>query len=589
MLKKNFVGGIISSAFPFVAVAIMMASCDETYDLNKLEGDIHLFENGLSVPVGSTDKFYLEDFMPESDILTVVDGKYAIKYSGDFETSLELPEMTLDPLTVGGEAILNFYESLTVVPEIKALLDYVDYTGGPIPSVPGVELIVPKAHAPIHEQVENFRYTITGLPKEIVNFQSASVKEGNMITLRLHAEGFPKTITHLTFDFEIKPPKQLKIHPVENDIWRDVDGFYHIEHDLPVMDGKLDDMVSFALDSISFFPALQPDSEGNISVDAELDFYGTIDINEPFDVEEWTPILDLNIQFTSTQLEVENVTACLEANVDPVETVQELGDLPDLLKDPEICLDLETVTMNMAIDNGAPIALEADLNFMSTFYDGTSSPLITTAAPIAIAANTVQNLYITNDQDKVGESGFTYISNLNELVYRVPRSIKVNAAAKVPATDLTVNLGEEYNVKIDYNLNVPISFGGDMTLSYNDEINDLGADLSQISDYVDCVELVGKVQSSLPIDLNMTLAPIDANGNEISDIQLSKIPTIKANATTQLNIEVSATPDALSKFDGIKFSLLGTAGNGGELNPMQYVQFSGVCLRLPNGITVMSE
>ena len=75
LIKKSVALSLIASA------VCMTTGCDDTYDINKISGEMQLFENGLSAPAGNTTKFYLTKFIPENDILTVRNNRYAIHFS----------------------------------------------------------------------------------------------------------------------------------------------------------------------------------------------------------------------------------------------------------------------------------------------------------------------------------------------------------------------------------------------------------------------------------------------------------------------------------------------------------------------------
>lgn len=585
LIKFNSSVRILRAIMSCTIVGLLLQSCDERYNLDNIGGDVHLFENGLSAPIGSTEKFYLGDFVEENEMLVVEDGKYVLQYSGQVSSeAIEVPSFSIDEINPTLTTThLDFVESLNEVPELSAIIESLGYTGGPLPSIPG--LVAPDAHATIAEKIEYFDYTIEGIPAEVINIQSITPGENTLITLSLHAEGFPKTITHLTFEFILTPPAQMKIVPVEQDIWCDVDGKFHIEHDLPCIDGKLDDEVHFRLDALEFNPPVERSDKGTISIESELHYEGKVHINEPFDLGGWTPAIDLNVHFVSAPTTVNSFAACMQASIEPLAIQQSLSGMPEILNNPNICLDLQSVNLTFDINNKTPLAFESTFEMQSTFNDGSVSPLITIDEPLHVEANTLQTLVLTNDEAYVGTPG--YVSGLNELVKRVPRDFSLTAVPSIPPTDIEMTIGDEYSVEVDYKMSLPILFGDEVNLELEAQIDGLNGN-GELLTIAREVILYADIESTLPLDLTMEAVAYDINGNVMNNVRIEGLPVVRAKAITpmELNISVVGEKETLDKFDKILLTIKGTSENGGELAPTQYLQFNKIALNLPNGVGI---
>lgn len=122
--------------FLIAGTICLTTGCDDTYDINKISGDMQLFENGLTAPVGNSTKFYLTEFIEENDILTVRDGKYAIHFEGNSPTTISIPEVKIDPISPSFEdASINFLEAISMLPGMQEALDATGYTSGPLPEL----------------------------------------------------------------------------------------------------------------------------------------------------------------------------------------------------------------------------------------------------------------------------------------------------------------------------------------------------------------------------------------------------------------------------------------------------------------------
>ena len=110
--------------FLIAGTICLTTGCNDTYDINKISGDMQLFENGLTAPVGNSTKFYLTEFIEENDILTVRDGKYAIHFEGNSPTTISIPEVKINPIAPTFEdASINFIESISMLPGMQEALD----------------------------------------------------------------------------------------------------------------------------------------------------------------------------------------------------------------------------------------------------------------------------------------------------------------------------------------------------------------------------------------------------------------------------------------------------------------------------------
>ncbi len=561
-------------------IGLLAISCDKSYDLDNISGDMQLFQNGLTAPVGNTKKFNLTDFIPQTEQFVERDGQYVILYTGNAQSGMTIPGLTLDPIRPSiANSYIDFLKSIESYPEIKSALDALGYTGGAFPQ--SDLLNVDGASSPIAEKTEHFTFNMNDVAPEVVNIQSFTPAKGSTVTLTLHAKGLPQSISTITFDFRLKTPSQLVITPLQNDILCDSEGYYLIKRTISCTNGTFTEEVPFLLDKAEFNPAAE-NRNNSISIEAELAYGGTISIQEPFNLSGWTPQMELSIGFESNSIEAAEATACVKKELDPIDFTQELNGLPDIFNNPNTCLDLQSVMIDMDINNGSPASLETNVILQSFFNDGSSSPQVETTQPIFVNANASQRITVTNNSEYAGTAG--YIANLNELMYKVPRQIQVLASPRMPATNITVKMGTEYSVDINYDIVIPATFGNEIDLRYEDSFADLG-DLSSISDLTNSILLKGKATSTIPLDLDMDIIPVDELDTEIRGLEIKPIK-LHGNATTDLSIEIEQTEaNALQQLKSLKYIITATSAQGGELRPDQYLQFTDLAISLPEGIT----
>lgn len=578
LIKKSVALSLIASA------VCMTTGCDDTYDINKISGEMQLFENGLSAPVGNTTKFYLTKFIPENDILTVRNNRYAIHFNGNTETTVSIPPVELSPIApTFEEASINFLESIYMIPGLQEALDATGYTSGPLPElgleIEGITAVIP-------EKSESFSLDIPDVPAEIISISSIQPATQTNITVTLQSDGIPKQITQAKFDFRFKLPKELHIEPLQNDVLIDEEGFLNISRYVNCNNGAFTEQVPLHIISATFEPAAAPQDDGTITINTNLIYSGTITITDRFNCDNWDPDFKMIIGTESPAITIAETTARIEKTIDPVEYIYELQDLPEFLQNEKTCLDLTSIMIDFTVSNNTPGSLITDLNLSSEFLDGsTSGEPIKTLQPITIEPLATQHIVISNDDAYAGTQG--YIPGLEALMYRVPRFIKAYATPTIPASDLTLTLGTEYNLMLDYDINVPITFGNDIQLYYEDTFSQLNLDLSEISGTTTSIDLEGDAISTLPLDLSMELIPLDTDGNTINDLTIDQTTTIGSNTTTHFSMAIKEqSKGALQRLDAIRFSVFGTARDGGELCPDQYLQFNNLRVILSDGISI---
>ena len=391
--------------FLIAGTVCLTTGCDDTYDINKISGDMQLFENGLTAPVGNSTKFYLTEFIEENDILTVRDGKYAIHFEGNSPTTISIPEVKINPISPSFEdASINFLESISMLPGMQEALDATGYTSGPLPEL-GIE--ISGIMATIPEKSEPISINLPEVPAEIISISSMRPAPQTLINVILHSDGFPKQITKAKFDFTFKIPQQLIVEPTQSDVTLDEYGNLHISREVSCNNGSFTEEIPLLTNSVYFEPAVLRQPDGNIAIETDLVYSGAISINEQFDFSGWDPDLLLSIGAESGAIHITEASICIEKTIDPIEYTYELNDLPDFLQNENTCLDLTSIMINLSVANNSPAALETELKLQSDFLDGsTSGDWLSTLQPIAIAPLTTQDIIVTNDDTYAGTPGY---------------------------------------------------------------------------------------------------------------------------------------------------------------------------------------
>ncbi|MFR9504430.1 MAG: hypothetical protein SNH73_08315 [Rikenellaceae bacterium] len=148
-------------------------------------------------------------------------------------------------------------------------------------------------------------------------------------------------------------------------------------------------------------------------------------------------------------------------------------------------------------------------------------------------------------------------------------------------------------INIDYSLDVPLVFD---SLSFEHEIvtDGLNEDILEIIDYITALEMELTVESTIPIQLEITdITPMDASGNslkaELGSIVVDELGVIAANGTSTIKAALADSDEGdLSRLDGFTIGIKATATNENgdiELRSDQQLAIS-ISAFLPEGVSV---
>ena len=379
---------------------------------------------------------------------------------------------------------------------------------------------------------------------------------------------------------------------------------------------------------------------GTLSIDDEIvisdirmgldiwDFAETVgDIPEDIDID-----INLNVE----DVLVQSVSAVIDPQlgIDPVDL--EIGELPDVISgnditldlyNPVICLDV-LATDNSEIPGNFPVFnLSATLGAYDEYDSPTmDSPIVLGGEGTPVEINKGRNyIYLSrrdiehNDIAQLDEYyEYLVIPELNDIIKDVPAYIRISdisvsvphegsEGSWAPGDYQTITFPETYNgeksslvynVEVNYSMNVPLSFGEDLKLSYSTSFDGWNSNFSSTSDSEYTLELkTASIKfdfiNTIPLELTLSAEPIDVNGEVMSetDIKVSLEGTLAAGnidypTSTAITVSVEATQEALDSFDGLKLNLEATSGDviGVPLNENQGVRLENISATVEGGI-----
>lgn len=570
---------------PLIAVALLLTSLgittsciDNSYDLNK-DIDMTISAGGehLAIPVGYTEKITLDKIIEieEGDDLQLVDGEYHLLKKGNIDNATtEIKEVTVTGTTTNIEATKIAEVTIASADDIQFDKD-INQIG----------------------TIEVSAHNIDAAIKEIGVLKASSPTE---LTINLGiTAGEDMTFDKISFtELKIIFPSILDFEPytgLSNNIL-DLNG-------LTINKGE-EKNISLQVKGYKF---------GNETPDGKKIIENTLNINEEVKVEG-NAIVNVKagsngtINFTPTiklqEMDIQSVTGVIQPIIKPTGSTVNLENLPDFLEDDATELDITNPIFTFIAKN----PLEAPIILNGTMQ-GEKNGSIIEGSTVILGRNGIDQQDIILEKgdniialSRLGTGGpegskNIKVSNINDLIKKIPDIVKVDLNPLVEyATYYTVDLTTSYAMESNYDIDIPLNFGSNLKIVYDETIDNFDLDLEDvdIKKAILSINAVNTIPLAMEIK-NENVSALDANGNVIKDIDVTVEGTIteskdgKAEVSSTLNINLNETAEgAISKLDGLKLKVTAVPGQATDVQLLstQWLQLTDMKLKIPNGIKV---
>ena len=576
---------LIAAALLLTSFGITTSCIDNSYDLNK-DIDMTISAGGehLAIPVGYTEKITLDKTieLDEGDDLQIVDGEYhLLKKDNIDETNTSVKLVTVE-------------ESLNPIEPIKVLnnQEYDIKHEVLFENIGTEDVIEAQAH---------------GIDKAVIEIGSLTADTPTKLTLSFKIETTNTimydrvTIGNMTITF----PDFIKFEggqsglngqtlTITNEI---------IYKNNPTFTKSL---------SIAKYSFGEKYGDGNkikeengdriLKIEEEKI---TIKTNGIVYGAQGSGSLSITPTVTLAEMAVSEVYGTIQPDIDVKPTEVELNNLPDFLQDDEIRLDITNPVFSFNANN--PLNTDVEMDGVLTGYkDGKVTKIVKIGSGNGGASITLkpsgdkqQTISIVRDEQTVVEANATkvVVPNLNDIIETIPDHINVELKPAVKTEQYyTVNLGQDYTLNSAYDIDIPLSFGSNLKIVYEETLDNFDLDLEDvdIKKAVLSINAVNTIPLAMEIK-NENVSALDANGNVIKDIDVTVEGTIteskdgKTEVSSALNVNLNETAEgAISKLDGLKLKITAVPGQATDVQLLstQWMQLKDMKLKIPNGIKV---
>lgn len=551
-----------------LATVFLVAGCtDSAYDLSNIDTSSEIKVTNLAIPI-NMDAITLDQMIDvkEGESLQVVDGKYAVKVEGNFES---------DPVRVKEISI--------PAPEIEPTITPLNRKGteSSMKKLPTINFAVP-------EVTTSFSYSANDVDPSIVDLTDVKVS-GLTLAIKLSLPTLTSLIDEVTIHqltFEI--PKGLHGTPSMG-TYSPATGRLEIINE-KTNPGEL--KISLPITEIELHKA---GAKFN-PTDHTFEFQGDIKIVEGeigVDPEHFSnpsaipTTADLRVDYNMSSLEVSEISGRLKYNVPEfIIPDVDLTNLPDFLRQEGTNLVLNNPQIYLAVKNPLyETHLTASTGLtLSAIRDGRPGNICSLPQPITIESNKGEGPY----KYCLSPSEPTFIAGFEDAQYRdfpklgnivagdgLPDAIHIVADDPTfPEQNVTdLKIGYSYgSIAGEYSFFAPLALDANSTITYSD--SDTGWASEDLDD-VTIDKLVIKANVTTDIDAKVIASgmPLDKQGHAMENVTVSDV-TVEAKAQEQA-IEIIAEGD-ITGIDGFLYKVTLMSAGPETLAPNQHIKLTNI-------------
>lgn len=571
---------LMAAALLLTSLGITTSCIDSSYDLNK-DIDMTISAGGehLAIPVGYTEKITLDKIieLDEGDDLQIVDGEYhLLKKDNIDETNTSVGTVT--------------------VAESKNIIDAITLIN--TESTSGTNIFIPNKQSEGKINAE-----ARGVDKAVIEIGSLAADMPTTLTLKFELGG--------GISIERVDIKTMTITFPD---------FIQFENENG-LNGQTLTMTDVQIEPTGFTKKLKINKyafgntygEGNRVEEENGDRILKIE-NQKITIEmqdiyannpQGSGSLSITPTVTLAEMAVSEVYGTIQPDIDVKPTEVELNNLPDFLQDDEIRLDITNPVFSFNANN--PLNTDVEMDGVLTGYkDGKVTKTVKIGSGNGGASITLkpsgdkqQTISIVRDEKTVVEANATkvVVPNLNDIIETIPDHINVELKPAVKTEQYyTVNLGQDYTLNSAYDIDIPLSFGSNLKIVYEETLDNFDLDLEDVD--IEKAVLSINAVNTIPLAMeikNENVSALDANGNVIKDIDVTVEGTIteskdgKTEVSSTLNVNLNEKAEgAISKLDGLKLKITAVPGQATDVQLLstQWMQLKDMKLKIPNGIKV---
>lgn len=579
MKRQTLVNGLLS----LTAVSLITGCVDDKYDLTDIDTTSRFTVNDLTVPV-NLSQIKLDNVINLDGNENITnDGKeYSIQKSGEINNT----EFDLGTISVAA-------------PYIKPTTIHIGLDG--LPVRPGTYIHTSVELGPINipaSEMVNYEFKMDHVHKALEVLKNVKTKQPLKVEVVL---SIPQELVgannKISFqDLNLQLPWGLEVEESNDYTYYPDNGLLNVNTLTVNQDGKATlDIMAYGLELGEQKGTI---TNGQLTISGPVGVLGgKINLN----VQNITlpNSLDIIANYSVSSFELKSFSGKINYNMDAINIAPiSLSDLPDFLDNPDTKLFIANPQITVGIHN--PIGTYNNGKNEAEKLIGKGSISLTSNFKNGISEERSSDLFeLEGEESKFAfctpEDGYTYIpfdglrnvltalkKNENPENYKgigLPESIQVNIHDINFSGDVTdFPIGYIGSAWGNYEFNAPLGFGQWSSVVYETTEGDWGSeDIEKVN--IKNLHLSALCSTDLPVSLDLSIIPVDKNGNEIAvkENKVFNVPAMSNNEPVELIIE-AVNGGTISGFDGVKFkaTVKQDANNTQALGPNLYIQLDNL-------------
>lgn len=433
---------------------------------------------------------------------------------------------------------------------------------------------------------------IEDIPSEIIALDSILFKDGGEMELEMAFNNMPDLGDSLLHAYMIlKFPDMLILEP----------GIANDNNEL-IIDEPFDSNNQLIKKiNVKGFKFDASELNGKLTVNDKIRFDTDISVNAPtINTEDLQgENITANVSVKLKGLEFKSVYGRVDIDLGDQMNIPNipLNNLPEFMRNKDAVLDVLNPILALKTESNLGIPIDTELS-LTKFVDGNALTDEKISLNFSLPkANSPDEIIRTGYWYAPKKSGMPYNytfaeTHLQNLFRPVPDSVGIELIPHInTGVQHMLDLVADYNLKVKYDIIIPLSFGKDLNIVLRDTIENVNLDFGDLNPKTGALEISAKITNSIPLDLEMELIMMDANHNILT---ASPAQTILAGAPdgsgviSNIRIKLADNLENLKNLNKIGLVFKATSNEtvaGTPIKPTNFIKAS-LSARVLGGINV---
>lgn len=435
------------------------------------------------------------------------------------------------------------------------------------------------------------KFDIPDVPAQLISLDSVLLKDNATIQLDVNITNMPDFGAPINVDLTIDFPDMFLFSPGS------VNSKNQMVIHQSIVDGKLNKTIG--IHGLKFDGK---DLNGTLKIDKQLKYDAAVSVNSPVVNSDDLvgKVINIGIDAKISNIAFKSVYGKLDPKMDPISQDIPLSDITKMLKDNNIDVVLDITKPVIAISTVCNLGIPIEASAKVTPVRG-GSPATAEAQAFTLKlpkAPTPQNVIKTNywiSPDSAGmPTGSEFIkTNVQNLFRNIPDAVKMDAAV---TTDRSmqhfIDLTADYKFKLFYEVTIPFAFGEDLSIEIQKDIVGLDPKIGEMASVVGGIELLGTIQNSIPLELQLAAIPLDADNTPLALDTIKQLINAGAHngsaVSSKLTLKLADKNDQLKELRGFRLIFTASSNETVAGTPIKMSNFvkADLKVRVDGGINI---